>query len=158
MDLKNKFILKFSIGFSLGIIVCTIITSIMTTNTINDGNTYICDPGFIKMIGNELAAFIIQCIVSGIFGALCLSSNIVYELEDWSILKATVTHFLIVMTLFFITGFYLRWLYPKDYIMNGIIILVMIIIYIFIWLTQYISYKKEVKRINKKIKKKNKKK
>ena len=159
MSLKHKFILLFAIGFSLGIIICTIITSTITTNVINDGKLYICDPAFTNMFGNELVAFIIQCLVSGLYAALCMGFSIVYEIEDWSILRATVTHFLITFTMFVITATFLKWWDFNNIEGNIIFVVIIVGVYFLIWLFQYIKYKIEVKKIKKDInefKKKNK--
>ena len=153
MDLKNKFILKFSIGFSMGMLFCTIITSIMTTQHINDGTTYFCDPSFIKMFNNELVAFIVQSIISGLYGAICFGSTVIYEIEDWSILNTTLTHFFITIISFFVTAFTLKWWPSTDFITNAIFVIIIIIIYFIIWLVQYLIYKKEVKIIQSDIKK-----
>lgn len=151
MDLKNKFILKASIGFSLGMFGCTIITSIMTTNFINDGNTYFCDPTFIKLVGNELYAFIIQSIISGIYGSICFGSTIIYEIEKWSILRVTLTHFFITVFSFFITAFLLHWWPSNNFVINFVFLGIFILIYFIIWLIQYLKYKKEIKKIQKDI-------
>ena len=156
MDLKNKFILKFAIGFSLGMLVCTIITSVITTNVINDGNTYFCDPSFIDIFGNEIIAFIIQMIISGLYGAICIGGTVVYEIEEWSILKVTIIHFSITVSSFFITATILKWWPNSSFIDNIIFIGIIVIMYMFIWLIQYISYKIEVKKIKKEIKEFNK--
>ena len=108
MNFKNAFILNFSIGFSAGMLICTIITSAITTITINDGNTYFCNPAFSSMIGHELLAFIVQSVVSGFFGAICMGGTVVYDIEKWSILKATITHFFITIISFFATATFLN--------------------------------------------------
>ena len=153
MNLKNKFILKFSIGFSLGILICVTITSIITTYTINDGNTYIFDFELTNFFGNELIAFIVQLIISGFFGAICIGGTIVYDIESWSILKATMSHFIITVVIFFITAFLLRWWLMTDYKIDLIILAIFIIIYLFIWIAQYIKYKIQIKKIQNDVKK-----
>ena len=152
MDLKNKFILKFAIGFSFGILICTIITSVITTASINDGNTYFCDPTFSSMFSNEIVAFIIQMIVSGLLGAICMGGTVVYEIEEWSVLKATATHFLIANGMFILTATFLKWWSINDWVSNLIFIGIILLMYILIWLIQYVIYKIEVKKIKRDIK------
>lgn len=147
MNLRNKFILNFTIGFSIGMLGCTIITAVMTTNYINDGTTYFCDPSFVKIFGNEIIAFTIQSIISGLYGGICFGSTIIYEIETWSILKTTITHFLVVMFSFFITAFTLKWWSTNDYIINLTILGTIISVYFVIWIIQYIIYKIEISKI-----------
>ena len=152
MSLKYKFILQFAIGFALGMLICTIITSIITTASINDGNTYFCDPAFSNMFSNEIVAFIIQMIISGLLGAICMGATVVYEIEEWSILKATITHFIIANGTFIVTAAILRWWNFNNIMADLIYFGTVIIAYILIWLSQYIIYKIQVKKIKKNIK------
>ncbi len=147
MDFKNRFIFKFAIGFSVGMLTCTFVTSILTTADINDGNAYLCDPGFTALFGNELTAFLVQCLITGLYGALCISSTSIYEIEKWSLLKATVMHFFVIVVLFTVTAFSLRWIYPSDIKVALIIYVCMAVAYFIIWIILYLSYKREVRII-----------
>ena len=152
MNLKYKFILQFAIGFAMGMLICTIITSVIATASINDGNTYFCDPAFSRMFSNEIVAFLVQMIISGLFGAICMGGTIVYEIEEWSILKATAIHFVIANGTFVITATILKWWNFDNILADLIYFGVVIIAYILIWLIQYMIYKIEVKKIKRSIK------
>ena len=98
------------------------------------------------MFGNELIAFIIQSIVSGLYVGCCFGGSVLYDIEDWSILRATITHFIITFGLFNITAIFLKW-YSPSIVSNIIFFGIMVVIYFLIWLIQYLIYKREVKKI-----------
>ena len=75
----------------------------------------------------------------------------VYSIEEWSLLKATVTHATAVFLMFFLTGFFLRWFSMDD--IAGVIIttLIYVLMYIVIWLKNYLSYKAQIEEINREL-------
>ncbi len=151
MKLKDRAIVLSSIGFALGMLSGILVTAILTTTEINDGKLYLCAPGFTAFIGNELAAFAIEALVLGVYGAACMGFSVVYRIENWSILKATVTHSLVTVTIYFATATFLRWYSPAS--MSDILIMLAIfmILYVSIWLTNFLVYKIQIKEINKKL-------
>ena len=148
MDLKRKFIKKFIIGFIIGIPICPLITYAFSSMS---GHPYFCDPILIKMFGSTIIAFLIQSLISSTYSGLCMGGSIVYEIEEWGILKTTATHFVLTFILFDITGLLLHWWSFHDIITNIIVFLMFLIPYSMIWLIQYIIYKIELKKINKDI-------
>ena len=50
-----------------------------------------------------------QILLGGIPGALAMGSSVVYGIEKWSILRATVTHFIITMSALLFGGYVLQW-------------------------------------------------
>jgi positive regulator of sigma E activity len=152
MELKTKFALRFAIGFSIGMLVDAIISSVITTNIMNDGTTYFCNPEVTKMFGNEILGYILQFIIAGLHGAICLGGTVVFDIEEWSVLRATATHFIITAVSFTITATILKWWSFDSFIENLIFVGIILLMYVFIWCIQYVSYKVEVKRIEKDMK------
>ena len=88
--------------------------------------------------------------VGGIQGAIPMGLTVVYDIEDWSILRSTVTHFIPTMLVFYACSFYMGWL--KFGTVGFVIATVcMIAAYYIIWMTQYLIYLKKVKTMNAKI-------
>lgn len=151
MSLKNRAVLMSSLGFALGMLIGIVVTAVTTTISLQDGTLHLCAPEFNEFVGDELTAFIIQALVSGVYGAIGLGGSTVYQIEDWSVLKATCVHFAFTVTAYFLTGGFLRWFSPlnvqDDLIMLGIFIAA----YVAIWLSHYFAYKIQIEEINKEL-------
>ena len=130
--LKTGLILS-GIGFAMGLAIGVLI--------------YFIGGGTIQALsGRDLFMF---C-VGGIQGAIPMGFTVVYDIEDWSILRSTVTHFIPTVIVFYACSFYLGWL---KFGTTGFVIatVIMIAAYYIIWMTQYLIHLKQVKTMNAKI-------
>ena len=84
---------------------------------------------------------------SGLLGMINMGSTFVYDLEHWSILRCTLTHFAITMTCMCAIGFSQGWFSLGDPV-TWWILGISVIVYFIIWLIIYTRYKREVRRIN----------
>ena len=94
-----------------------------------------------------LSAMMLHLLLSGVLGMVANGSSVIYEIEEWSIIRATITHFIIAMGVFYVIAFTLRWFSPADpacWIMSAI----MVIVYFTIWMVQSLIFKHKVKRMN----------
>ena len=92
-------------------------------------------------------AMIVHLLLSGVLGMVANGSSAIYEIEEWGIVRATVTHFVITMGTYYTIAFSLGWFSPTDpdcWIMSGILVFV----YFMIWLLQSLIFKHKVKRMN----------
>ena len=94
---------------------------------------------------------ILDLLFSGLNGAVCMGTTVVYSFDHWSVARATVTHFCIAfgsIAFFYAIGVLLGWMAVPS--VGGILILlaVCIVVYFTIWFTHYIRYKKEVRKLN----------
>ena len=152
MNLKNKFALNFFIGFSISIVICLLIPVISSLFVEDPSTVNFCALDFIKIFNNEKLAFVINCILAGLIGGIIVATSIVYEFEKWSILKATVVHFIISLSSVFTVAYILKWWSFNDITLNLIIILAFILAYMFVWLIQFLKYKHDIKDIENEIK------
>ena len=95
-----------------------------------------------------MLGFFRELFLSGILGLIGNGSTVIYEIESWSILRVTATHFVIAFAAFFSIGLINGWLTPGITAENIIITGIVLISYVMIWLVQYLIYKKEVSDIN----------
>ena len=86
-------------------------------------------------------------LVGGVYGAVAMGSSIVYDIESWSIARATVTHFLACFGLYFLIVITMGW-FRLDDPTFWMVIALMVIAYVLIWLFQYLSYKRTIRKMN----------
>lgn len=147
MNLKERFIYKASIGFSLGIFVDIIIKAICDS-TVNPEKLFV-NKKLVEMTGSYSIAIMLDLLLCGLLGLACNGGSVVYEIESWGALKATLVHFIFSISIYYIAGNFLGWFYPGINIANIIMVTIWILVYAMIWLIQYAVYKKEIREINK---------
>ena len=148
MNFKNRVIFLSSIGFALGIMLGIIITAVSATMEYADGTLYLCSKEFNAFIGDPLLAFVIQALVTGIYGMIGMGGSSVYYIERLSLLGATVSHFIVTVGFYYITAFFLRWISPSNILDCLIMFMFFLIPYVIIWVSKYLSYKSQIKEIN----------
>lgn len=149
--MKKTIISLLYIGFTLGFILGIILTSVIATIAIADNSMHLYTNEFLEFIGNPLTALLIHSFVCGILGMIILGSALLYEIDKWGLLKATIIHFIVIVVSFYSIAFFLRWFEPTDSIAVGTSLVMFIVIYTGIWLVQYLSYKIQIKEINQKL-------
>ena len=102
-----------------------------------------------------ITAALSQILLGGIPGAIACGSTVIYDIEKWSLLRATFTHFLVVIGVTFLACFVLNW-FPPWSTAFWIMLAVEVIGYIIIWLMIYLRYKAEVRNLNKLLEEKHK--
>ena len=133
MNLKEKFSFLFSIGFSIGLLIMVAVIAFAVPAE--------------EMIGMQ-PFMPLQFIGSGLYGAICFSGTIVYDIDGWSLLKATLTHFAVTFSSFLIINQILKW-YPNEILF--LVLLMMVMGYALIWSIMYIKGKKQVEALNQKL-------
>ena len=97
--------------------------------------------------GFTLASSLPDILMGGIPGAIAMGTAVIYDIEEWSLLRATVTHFLIVMVALLLACFVLKWFEPWS-APFWIMLAAELVGYIIIWLIIYLCYKKQVRNLN----------
>lgn len=85
--------------------------------------------------------------LGGVYGAAAMGSSIVYDIEKWSIARATATHFLFAFALYFLMVVTMGWFRLNDPVF-WIVIGAMLLAYVLIWLFQYLSCKRKIRKMN----------
>ena len=108
----------------------------------------------IERFGNEVTAIIIQTVLSAVLGAGFAGSSIIWEMDEWSLLKQTSIYFGIVSVLMMTVAYVCEWM---EHSVKGILIYfgVFFAIFIVIWIVQYLIWKVRVSKIKEGIQKKN---
>ncbi len=137
-------IAKFVIGLASGAVAVNVIT--LLVNYVSRGKWLPCSPELISNMGYA-KALILQTVLGGLFGMFALGGTFVYDIEKWSLLRASLSHCLLVLITFITVGLVLDWLsfdLIPILIMSGAIILV----YTLIWLVMYMCWKREIHEMN----------
>ena len=135
-----KRVLKYSgFGFILGIAVCSIITTLT-------GDQIPAAPEFVDTIGSLKSALLIQSLLSGLYGAICMGTVLVYDDERLSLSLSSLIHCLCCIIPFIPLSLFLRW---SDGIIGALIMAgFQLAAYFVVWLIMYIKYKKQAKELN----------
>ena len=91
-------------------------------------------------------------LLGGIYGAVAMAGSLVYEIEKWSIARATATHFLITFALYFVLVKAMGWFRSNEGTF-WVVVAVMAAAYVLIWLLQYRSYRRKVRAMNQELEK-----
>lgn len=129
-QLKDKLLLRALFGAVIAMLICAAICAFG-----GNGEDLVARPAW----------FFLQFVGAAIFGAVANGSAVIYEIESWSILKVTVTHYFIAMGAFMITSLLLRWFGIQELL---IVFAAMTGAYVLIWLVNYFIGKREVRSMN----------
>lgn len=129
MDNKIRFVINALIGFIIGLLIDVILFSFFIDYSDINSRWFV----FAQFIG------------SGLFGAVCMGGTIVYNIESWGLLKATITHYLMVFVSFIIVDTLLGW-FPYNILL--ITVAIGTVMYFIIWLIQFLIWKRKIKQLN----------
>ena len=148
--MKKKVLLRCLIGAPIGLFISFIITLIISI-IINKGEYCPVAPQLKVLYGNELNAVIIQTVCSLICGAAFGGASVIWETENWSLLKQTVIHCIVISVSFFPISYFMYWMPHRFWAIAGYIA-IFFFIYFFIWFAQYFAMKKRIQEFNDKVK------
>lgn len=99
----------------------------------------------------ETRTLLIQLVVANIIGIIFSVASFVFEREEWSLLKQTIIHFIILLGTFLPVALWMGWV-PNH--ASAILICVgsFIIIYFVIWFAMTIYWKKKIESLNHQLK------
>ena len=127
------------LGVLIGITVCNIITIAVS-------NDVPVTASLIERAGSMKAAFIIQTVLTGIYGALCMGTTVLYDAEKLPLAAASLIHCVICVCPFVPLSLFLGW--SAGAVEVFIAAAMQTAGYFLIWLIIYLRYKKEIKDLN----------
>lgn len=152
--MKKELIKRIFIGLLGGIVISYVITIIISL-AFNDGSYYSCVPSLVTKFGSEMNAVIIQTILSAILGATFSSGSIIWEMDNWSLLKQTGLYFGITTVAMMTVAYICEWM---EHSIKGFIsyLAIFFAIFIVVWIVQYVSWKKKISSLKIKFEERNK--
>ena len=150
--MKKEIVTRGIIGCLGGITICYLIP-IVSSLLYGDGNFYPVVPTLIETFGNEINAVIIQFLMGGVVGSCFGLGSLIWENDNWSILKQTILHLLMSSVVMFPAAYFMQWM---EHSIRGIAIYVGIFmgIYVMIWFSSYMIWWGRIRRLNREIEKK----
>lgn len=144
--MKKKILLRGISGFPLGLAIGYLITIIISLIWAN-GYYSPCVPELVVMMGSEINAVLLQAFLCGILGMGFAASSVIWEMEDWGIVKQTGIYFLIVSIIMMPIAYVTFWM---EHSLKGVASYfgIFAIIFVIVWVIQYIRGRYNVKKMN----------
>lgn len=143
--MKKELLFRLFIGFLGGVVLSYFIT-IAISLIIGDGNFYPCVPGLTERFGNEVTAVVIQTALSAILGAGFAGCSLIWEKDEWSLLKQTGIYFSIASVLMMTVAYVCEWM---EHSVKGVLSYfgIFLGIFIVVWLVRYMIWKVRISKI-----------
>lgn len=144
--MKKKIVMRSILGFPIGIAVGYLITIFISLVWAN-GYYAPCVPELISVMGNEINAVMFQTLLCGVLGTGFAASSLIWEMDDWSIVKQTGIYFMIISVIMLPIAYFAYWM---EHSIIGIFLYFGIYVFIFalIWVIQFVIGKHNVKKMN----------
>ncbi len=147
--MKKKIVLRSILGFPIGIAIGYLITIFISLGWAN-GYYSPCVPELISAMGNEINAVVFQTLLCGLLGTGFAASSVIWEIENWGIIKQTGIYFIIVSVIMLPIAYFAYWM---EHSIVGLFsyLGIFVLIFAFIWIIQFAFEKRAVKKMNKKL-------
>lgn len=145
-NMKKEVAKRAILGFIYGVFIGQTIL-IIESLFMRDGNFYAVSNSLLELAGTKIAAVIIQYFITGIIGTTFAATTVIFEMDNWSLLRQTITHFVITSIVMYIAGFLCGW-FPHTVVSTLIWFGVFVVVYVIFWICFSMYYKNKVKKIN----------
>ena len=147
----KKAVLRGLLGIPMGVFIGYTVT-ILISLTVGDGVYTPAVPALIEEYG-EMGAVGLQYLLAALLGGACAAGSVIWQIEDWSILKQTTVHFFVLSLSMLPIAYTARWM---EHTGAGALLYFGIFagLYLLIWLIQYLFWRYRIGRINRIVRKK----
>ena len=142
--MRKKILIRCGLGFLLGMVAITLISVLFIRG--EDGTVYFYSEALLARVGSPAAAALLQMLLCGVYGALCMGGTILYDIERWPLALATAVHYLLIALGYLLPALLLGW-----YLTPKLLLLVegmMTVGFFLIWLIMFLLYRAEVRSLN----------
>ncbi len=138
--MRKKMWIFAAIGFPIGVLIAVVIAFLSGEKLV------LYSWSLLERTGSIPVSVGLNILLCGLYGAACMVGTQFYEVEEWSLLKATVLHYLVVvlgsLVCFLVLGWGGRF---GDWL---IIAAIQTVIFFLIWLFMFLRYRAVVKELN----------
>ena len=144
--MKKMIILRGISGFPLGLAIGYSISIIISLIW---GNGYYapCVPEMAVMMGSEINAVMLQAILCGIMGMGFAASSVIWDIEDWGMVKQTGVYFAIISVIMLPIAYVTFWM---EHSFKGVVSYygMFALVFAVVWVVQYSRIRHNVKKMN----------
>ncbi len=142
--MRKRLIARSLLGLLIGALVAHVMT--LLANYFVRGQYLVCMPELTAKLGFT-GAIILQTVLGALFGMVALGGTCLFDIEKWSLLRASVVHCALILVTYTIVGLLLCWL---SFDIRPILIMACIIVFVYalIWLIMYVAWKREIRQMN----------
>ena len=134
-----KILKRAGLGVLLGVSVNSLITALTS-----DGLTV--TPMLVERLGSVRAAMLVELLLIGLFGALCMGTTVLYDSERLPLAAVTVIHCLCCILPFAPLALFLGWVSQLSEVL--VMLAIQFFAFCVVWLIMYALYRKEVRVLN----------
>ena len=145
-DIKKALVKRAVLGFIYGVFIGQTIL-IIESLFMRDGNFYAVSNSLLELAGSKIAAVIIQYFLTGLIGTTFAATTVIFEMDSWSLLRQSITHFIITSIVMYVAGFLCGW-FPHTLVSTLIWFGVFVVVYLIFWICFSLYYKNKVKKMN----------
>lgn len=144
--MKRKIMARFIWGVPVGIAIGYMIT-IFVSLVWADGYYSPCMPELVASMGNEIRAVMLQALLCGVLGGGCAAGSVIWEIEDWSVVRQTGVYFLVICVVMMPTAYFMYWM---EHSVAGFFSYfgIFVLLFALIWILQFMLGKRDVKKLN----------
>lgn len=144
--MKKKIVLRGILGFPIGIAIGYLITIFISLVWAN-GYYSPCTPELISAMGDEISAVVFQALLCGLLGTGFAASSVIWEIENWGIIKQTEIYFILVSAIMLPIAYFTYWM---EHSIVGIFSYfgIFVLIFAFIWIVQFLIGTHNVRKMN----------
>lgn len=146
---KKKIILRSLLGIPIGITIGYLI-SIVGSAIWGQGYYSPCVPELVTAMGSEIGAVVLQTALCALLGLSFSATSVIWELENWSLVKQTGIYFLINSIVMMPVAWFTRWM--EHSFMGFLRYLGMFAaIFVLIWIVECIIGRRNIDKMNEKL-------
>ena len=132
-------------GIAIGYVI-----SIISALIFGEGTFSAVIPELVEQFNSEMSAVVVQTILSAVLGSTFASMSVVWQIEEWSILKQTSIYFVVTAAVMLPIAYLLHWM-ERGVVGFISYFGVFVAIFIVIWVIQYLFWKSRINKINEKL-------
>lgn len=144
--MKKKIVMRSLLGLPLGIAIGYLITIFISLGWA-EGYYLPCVPELAAAMGSEINAVLLQTFLCAILGTGFGASSVIWEIENWSLVKQSGIYFSIISIIMLPIAYFSYWM---EHSAAGFFIYFGIFALIFagVWLIHFVVGKHNVKKMN----------
>ena len=138
------------VGILIGLIISLFYSYVLASGEYFPMSPYSSSGKFLYSHVSEATVFVIALTSWALIGVGFSLAAKVYQREDWSIYKMTVTHFAIVVMFFMPLSVISGW-YPLQFGAILSFLIILLVVYVLIWITSFLINTYRINKINSKL-------